>query len=193
MVTRILRKHSIWFHWIIFILAATYGSCTVAVAQETFSKPGLITSIGQSSDIAIIKALLNTKLKLGLDVNPVAKAADLAGVKTLVLVLGSSTKGLGAAGIDMDQETERTKALLKAAKDKGVRILAMHVGGESRRGKGTNDLIELVVPESQQVVVVASGNKDKLFDTLASKRGIPVTEVPSLAAAGDAVKSLFQK
>ena len=86
-------------------------------------------------------------------------------------MIGASTKGLGAAGIDMDQETERAKALMKAAREKGVRILTMHVGGEARRGKSTNDLIELVLPESQHLVVVATGNKDKFFTTLAAKRG----------------------
>ena len=176
-----------------FLLSVTCTGFGKAATQQSFSRPGLITSVGQSSDIAIIKALLNTKLKLGLEVNPLAKASDLAGAKTLVIVLGASTKGLGAAGIDMGQETERTKALLKAAREQGVQILAMHVGGEARRGKSTNDLIELVVPESQHVVVVASGNKDKFFNTLAAKRGIPVTEAASLAAAGDAVKSLFKE
>jgi hypothetical protein len=50
-----------------------------------------------------------------------------------------------------------------------------------------------VVPESQQVVVVATGNKDRFFNALAAKRGIPVAEVPSLAAAGDTVKLLFRQ
>jgi hypothetical protein len=176
---------------ILILLLFLVGSAT-AVAQGTFSKPGLITSVGQSSDIAVIKALLNTKLKLGLEVNPIAKASDLTGVKTLIVVLGSSTKGLGSAGINMDQETERTKDLLKAAKERGIRVLALHTGGESRRGKGSNDLIEVVVPESQQVVVVETGNKDKFFNNLAAKRGIPVTEVPNLAAAGDVIKGLFK-
>ena len=176
-----------------FLLSVTCTGFGKAATQQSFSRPGLITSVGQSSDIAIIKALLNTKLKLGLEVNPLAKASDLAGAKTLVIVLGASTKGLGAAGIDMGQETERTKVLLKAAREQGVQILAMHVGGEARRGKSTNDLIELVVPESQHVVVVASGNKDKFFNALAAKRAIPVTEAASLAAAGDAVKSLFKE
>ena len=175
------------------LLTVSWAGFALAAMQQSFSRPGLITSIGQSSDIAIIKALLNTKLKLGLEVNPLAKASDLAGAKTLVIVLGASTKGLGAAGIDMGQEAERTKALLKAAREQGLQILAMHVGGEARRGKSTNDLIELVVPESQHVVVVASGNKDKFYNTLAAKRGIPVTEAASLAAAGDTVKSLFRE
>ncbi len=186
------RQHS-WTRGILLLLLSLFSAFAMAAGQEGFSKPGLITSIGQSSDIAIIKALLNTKLKLGFDVNPLAKASDLAGAKSLVIVIGASTKGLGAAGIDMDQETERAKALMKAAREKGVRILTMHVGGEARRGKSTNDLIELVLPESQHLVVVATGNKDKFFTTLAAKRGIPLTEVPSLAAAGDAVKSLFKE
>ena len=187
------NKNGMLILWIALLLAGTSICSAVAVAQQSFSKPGLITSVGQSSDIAIIKALLNTKLKLGLDVNPVAKPSDFAGAKTLVIVIGASTKGLGAAGIDMDQEMNRTKTLLKTAREQGVRILAMHVGGEARRGKSTNDLIELVVPESQHVVVVSTGNKDKFFNTLSAKGGIALTEVPSLAAAGDAVKSLFKE
>jgi hypothetical protein len=187
------NRHHLWFHLLVSPAVVLLACSIAAPAQEPFSKPGLITSVGQSSDIAIIKALLNTKLKMGLDVSPLARAADLANIKSLVVVIGASTKGLGAAGLNVDQETERTKALLKSAKEKGVRILTMHVGGEARRGKTTNDLIELVVPESQHVVVVASGNKDKFFDTLASKHGIGFTQVANLAAAGEAVKSLFKE
>ena len=160
-------------------------------AADKLAKPGLITSIGQSSDIAVVKALLNTKLKLGLDVKPMAQPADLGGVKTLVMVLGTSAKGMGAAGLNLDKEGERTKELVKAAKDKGIAILALHVGGESRRGKTTDDLVEVVVPAAKQVVVVASGNKDKFFSNLAAKNNVPIAEAANLAAAGDALKALF--
>ena len=162
-------------------------------AAVTFSKPALLTSAGQSSDIAVVKALLNTKLKLGVEVKPLAQVEDLAGVKTLIVVVGASTKGLGAAGLDIDKEIARTKTLLKAAKEKGIQVLALHTGGEARRGKTSNDLIEIVVPQSQQVVIVASGNKDKIFTNLASKTGISLTEVASLAAAGDSVKAAFKE
>jgi hypothetical protein len=170
-------------------LALTFAA--TGWAEVKLAKPGLVTTIGQSSDIAVVKALLNTKLKLGLEVKPTAQASDLDGMKTLVVVLGASTKGLGAAGINLDQEKERAKALMKAAKDKGVQVLALHVGGESRRGKTTDDLAELTVCESKQVVVVASGNKDKIFNKLADKCNVPVAEEANLAAAGDKVKSLF--
>jgi hypothetical protein len=179
----------------LFPLAAVVLALIVpaaASAQASFDKPALLTSIGQSSDVAIVKVMLNTQAKLGLDVKPLAQPADLAGVKTLVVVVGASTKGLGAAGIDMDKEIARTKALFKAAKGQGTKIVVMHTGGEARRGKTSNDLIQLVVPEADYVVVVASGNKDKVFQTLAGKRNTPVAEVERTAAAGEAVKALFK-
>jgi hypothetical protein len=162
------------------------------VAGVTFTTPGLLTSAGQSSDVAIAKVLLNTQLKLGLAYKPTAQPADLAGMKTLVVILGASVKGLGAAGLDMDKETARTRALVRAAKAQGVRILAMHMGGEGRRGQTSDDLIRLVVPEADCVIVVASGNKDKLFNQLAAGRAVPVVEVETMAAAGDAVKAVFK-
>jgi len=177
---------------------AWFGACALlllampAAAQATFERPGLITSIGQSSDVAIVKVMVNTQLKLGLEYKPTALAADLASAKSLVMVIGASTKGLGAAGLDMAKEIERTTALLKTAKEKGIRVLALHTGGEARRGKTSNDVISLVVPDADAVVVVAAGNKDKLFNTLAAKKNVPVTEVEKMADAGSAVKALFK-
>jgi len=166
---------------------------SVAAAQTpAFERPGLLTSVGQSSDIAIVKVMLNTQLKLGLDYKPLAQPADVAGMKTVVVVVGASTKGLGAAGLDIAKEMERATALVKAAKTAGARILVMHTGGEARRGKTSNDVITLVAPDADAIVVVAAGNKDKLFNTLASKRNVPVIEVEKMAEAGAAVKGMFK-
>jgi hypothetical protein len=177
--------------WLVGATLAVAAAAALAGSTELLTRPGLITSVGQSSDIAVVKVLLNTKLKLGLDVKPLATAADLEGKRTLVMVVGASTKGLGAAGLDMAKEIERTRALLKAAADRGVRILAIHTGGESRRGKTTNDLIELVVPAADRVVVVAGGNKDRIFNKVAGEKGAAVVDVESLSAAGDAVRAAF--
>ena len=177
------------------LLAVSLLLCPMTASAQpgTFAKPGLVTSVGQSSDIAIVKALLNTKLKMDLEVKPLAQAGDLANARTLILVVGSSTKGLGAAGLNVEQEMARTRSLLKAARDGRIRILTLHVGGEARRGKTTNDFLDVVVPQSSRVIVVAAGNKDRFFNTLAAKSGVPIAEAASLAAAGDAVKSLFQQ
>jgi len=183
-MTRCLCVLGLWF-------AAV--TAQAASAQVVFEAPGIITSAGQSSDVAIVKVMLNTQLKLGLEYKPLAQAADLAGMKTLVVSVGASTKGLGAAGLDMDKEMARTTALVKAAKAAGIRILVMHTGGEARRGKTSNDLIQIVAPEADYIVVVAAGNKDKLFNTLAAARNVPVAEVARMADAGSAVKAVFKQ
>ena len=174
----------------VFVLMTAAGA---AAQAPSFERPGLITSVGQSSDIAIVKVMLNTQLKLGLEYKPLAQPADLAGMKTLVIVAGASTKGLGAAGLDITKEMERATALMKAAKAAGARVLVMHTGGEARRGKTSNDVIQLVVPDADQVVVVAAGNKDKFFNTLAEKRKVPVVEVEKMSDAGAAVKAIFKQ
>ena len=83
------------------------------------------------------------------------------------------------------------QALLAAAREQKIAVLVLHTGGEGRRGKTSNDLIDIVVPQADQVIVVASGNKDKVFNTLAAKRNAPVVEVEKLAGVGAAVKTAF--
>lgn len=162
-----------------------------AIAQGTFSKPGIITSIGQNSDAAIVKVLLNNKLKLGLDYNIGIKASELDGAKTIIMVLGASAKGMGAAGINLDQEIARAEALLKQAAQSGIKVIAMHTGGANRRGQASNTLIDLVVKEADAVVVVAAGNADKYFDKAAKKPGVAVIETQTIAEAGSVVQKLF--
>lgn len=173
-----------------FALTGALTGATTAAGQPSFSRPGILSSIGQSSDIAVVKVLLNTKLKLGLEVKPLAQEADLADQKLLVVVIGASTKGLGAAGLDIAKEVERVRTLLSAARARGIGIIALHTGGQSRRGKTTDDLIRLVVGAADYVVVLSGGNKDKIFQAAAAPRGTPVVEVESLAAVGDAVKAV---
>lgn len=177
------------------LTTVTLALCGMAVATgvhaATLTGPCMVTSVGQSSDIVIVKALLNTQLKMGFDVKPTVQADGLGKIGTLLIVVGASAKGLGAAGIDMPKELDRARALIDAARQQKASILVMHTGGEARRGKTSNDLIDLVVPEADQVVVVASGNQDKHFNSLAAGKQIPVIEVDKLAAAGAAVKALF--
>ena len=52
--------------------AAVLAASGPASAQAVFERPGLLTSSGQSSDVAIVKVLLNTQAKLGLDVKRAA-------------------------------------------------------------------------------------------------------------------------
>lgn len=186
-------NHRFTARWLITLsLALGLAMPALATDPPSFVRPGVLSSIGQASDIAVVKVLLNTKLKLGLDVKPLLQPAELVGQKLLVVVVGASTKGLGAAGLDIEKEATRARALLEAAHTQGIGIIALHTGGQSRRGKTTDDLITLVVSKADYTVVMAGGNKDRIFNNAAAGRGTPVVEVGSLAAVGDAVRSVVK-
>lgn len=173
------------------LLCTLVPAAGTASAQAIFERPGLVTSVGQSSDIAIVKVVLNTQLKLGLEAKPLAQVSDLEGMKTLVVVVGASTKGLGAAGLDVDKEVARGTALVKAAKARGMKVLVLHTGGEPRRGPTSNVMIEAVVPLADHTAVVVPGNKDGLFDKLTvAPAGLSV--VDKITVLGPAIAPLFK-
>lgn len=156
----------------------------------SFLPPGYITSAGQTSDAAIVKVLANTRLKLGFGYDIAAKPQAITGVKTLVLVLGASSKGLGAAGLSLEQDMERVKSLISEAKKQGTKLISMHIGGSARRGESSNQIIKLCVPVSDAVIVVEGGNSDGFFSGLCEKTGVPLIQVASIADAGNVLKSL---
>ncbi|MFZ5859333.1 MAG: DUF6305 family protein [Spirochaetota bacterium] len=158
-----------------------------------FEAPGFITSAGQTSDAAIVKVLVNTRLKLNFGYDIAAKPQAVSGAKTLVLVLGASNKGLGAAGLSIEQETERVKVVLALAKSEHMRIIAMHTGGTARRGESSNAIIALCVPYADVAIVVEGGNNDGFFTDLCAKEKVPLVMVPSIAEAGNVLKGLMAK
>ncbi|MEA4932542.1 MAG: DUF6305 family protein, partial [Lawsonibacter sp.] len=96
--------------------------------------PIVLTSIGQSADVDIVDTLCS---KAGLTVytNATLTADELTDqYKTLIVAVGGSSKGLGAAGIDAEQELKRSEDLLAKAKELGMTVVAMHTGGSARRG-----------------------------------------------------------
>ncbi|HNV36823.1 MAG TPA: DUF6305 family protein [Rectinema sp.] len=169
---------------------AQYSVPSTLVAS--FERPGFITSAGQTSDAAIVKVLANTRLKLGLDYDIAAKPETIANAKTLVLVLGVSNKGLGAAGLSIEQEIERVQSIVAEALKNNTRIISIHTGGTARRGEASNQVIELCVPASDVVIVVEGGNNDGFFASLCEENNVFLVQVPSIAEAGNVLKSLFE-
>ena len=73
-------------------------------------KPILMTSAGQSADVQMLYAVAQ-KSGLEAEVRAVAEAdqLDADAYKTLIIAVGGSSKGLGAAGIDADEEKVRVQ------------------------------------------------------------------------------------
>ena len=122
---------------------AAAGAATelTEISAGMCSTPAILTSIGQSADVDIANTLC-TKAGIEVTMNKNITGADLPDdCKTLILAVGGSSKGLGAAGIDADQELARTDALISSAKEKGIIVLALHTGGSARRGTLSDSFI----------------------------------------------------
>lgn len=160
----------------------TAGSC------ET---PAILTSIGQSADVDIVSTLC-TKAGVDVTINGTITADDLtADTKTLILAVGGSSKGLGAAGIDADQELERTEALLAKADELGITIVAMHTGGSPRRGTLSDSFIVPSFTAADVGVVVSEGDSDGLMAGILAGNNTPSAFVNSTADCLATLKTLF--
>ena len=155
-----------------------------------FEQPVLITSAGQSAEVQLASVLAK-RAGLNYSLSKTAGAQDLADVKTVALVIGTSLKGLGAAGLDLSQENERISSLIKATQELNIPILCLHLGGEQRRGTLSDQMIKTVLPFAQHVIVVKSGNKDGLFSEICNTNSIPLIEVERAADALEPLKNAF--
>ena len=155
--------------------------------------PIITTSIGQSADVEMVNVLLNRQ-RVQSTSNALITAAQLNQAHnngTLVLVVGGSNKGLGAAGISADDELARTTALINQARTLNMSVIAVHVGGMDRRGPLSDRFISYVVPRSDYVIVVSDGNNDGLFNNLAGQ-GVQVTQVPRISDVGRPLAAAFR-
>ena len=141
---------------------AAAGAPVSGLKEAIFEQPVLITSVGQSADGQMVKTLAERNaLKFTYD--PLIKPDEVSKNKTLLLVVGGSSKGMGAAGINAAQEEQRAKDLIAKAKENKVKIIVAHVGGESRRGEMTDRFVSVVAPQADYMIVVADGDNDKIF------------------------------
>ena len=175
-------------------------SAALTVAAQGFNlnapiatKPAFLTSVGQSADVEMVKVLMDRAgIPYKADVKVKAAALAASGAKSLVLAIGGSSKGLGAAGISADVELERAKAVIAEAKKRGMKIIGLHVGGEARRGELSDKFIQAAVPQCDYVIVVSEGNKDSLFNKLCGGK-ITLDIVDRITKAGDPLAKAFIK
>ncbi len=157
-----------------------------------FEQPVLITSAGQSADVQIGNVLAK-RAGLTATLSKDATQKDLGDKKTLILVIGVSMKGLGAAGLDLDQEKNRVRGLIDEAKNKGIAFLCLHLGGEARRGDLSDQMIQSFLPEAQMAIVVKSGNTDGLFTSICEDKNIPLYEEDRTADIQKALEEIFSR
>ena len=188
-------KTKIFFIVITVLLISLFSFNGGMAANSTTGEKSpdvLITSVGQSADARMIKVVAG-KLQIICDFEQVAKPDVIKNYKILVVVVGGSSKGLGAAGIDKEQELVRAQELIKEAKVRSVKILVMHVGGEARRGALSDAFLNEVVPYADHLIVVENGNKDGYFTQISKEKEISIEFVTKILATGELMKGYFDK
>ena len=156
-------------------------------------KPAILTSIGQSADLEMVRVLL-TRARIPFKMDALIQAPALdPGDKTLILVVGGSSKGLGAAGISVEDEMKRSQDLVKKARELGMKIIVAHIGGEARRGSLSDGFINFAVPIADYVLVVSEGDKDNLFANLARDAKIPYKKVDKISEIGTPLVAAFKE
>ncbi len=173
------------------LLAFIFLLTTISSFAAKFEKPIMLTSIGQSADVQMVKALLK-KGNIETEFDKLVTADGLKNQKTLILVIGGSSKGLGAAGIKAEDEIARTEKLVKAAKEKGIKLIGMHIGGAARRGDLSDKFVYAAAPYVDYLIVVKEGNKDGVFTKISTEKKIQMDEVDKVAGALDPLTKAFE-
>jgi hypothetical protein len=185
--------------------------------------PVLTTSAGQSADVESLNAVME-EAGIKYDycdvptVDLLASGVGLAGkqsastgfhvevhtdldkfpagtaYKTVIIAIGASLKGMGASGLTLESEEARLKKLIDFCKQKKILVIAVHLGGESKRGAPGSDnerMIDAVAPFSDYIVVTRESNKDGRFTKISKSKNIPLTEIEYVLGLVDIVKQIL--
>ena len=190
----------------IALLGATLFAATAARGDNPelpkIETPVLITGFGQSQDtnnVNIICRRLKIDAEYKLDV-PSAEI-DWSKYKTLFAVLGCSSSVYCCAfdadstaivitrdgkpsptvsGLSILDEAARCDEIVKGAREHGVKVIAMHIGGEPRRLDNSKPFLPFAA-SADYMVVRADGNADGYFTDVCAKASVPLYSIDKTA------------
>lgn len=181
--------------WVVLFACVLFIGSVVGATGAKPELPVLITSIGQSAEV-LTAGVLAERAGLEPVVEPLATAADLDGVNTLILSVGVSLKGFGAAGIDRQSEEARAAELLAAAKEQDVYVIVLFIGGTESRDGGvgplTMNFVQLTAPEADLIIYWDEANPEGYFTTLSEDKDIPVVEMRQVLDLPNIYTDLFE-
>jgi len=186
----------------IIVLAAVLSSAVTAQPGQgpKASPPILVTSCGQSEGPSSLNTILK-RVGVVYDVVPLATVNDLKAkpYKSLIVTMGASLKGMGAAGISIDDELKRAAELIDAARKAKITVIGAHIEGMKRRAQGaeagdTTDeqSIDTVAPHSDILFVKKEGNSDNRFTIIAQAKKIPMVEFEKNMDMVGALEKIFK-
>lgn len=184
-----------------FLTAMLLGLVSLALAGASFAaelpelpkldEPVLLTPFGQSQDANFVNLMMK-KNEVDYNLTVTAETGDWAKYKTMIVVLGGSGKGLGAAGLDVPGEVARCKALLEKAKENGLFVLGLHIGGPDRRGPNSQPFLDFA-GEADFMIVRSDGNADGYFTRLCEEKKVPLYGIEKTSELRGILGSMFAK
>lgn len=180
-----------------FVFAASSGD-----PVKQYGLPMLITNAGQGPGGKMARLLVSQTKTIVLDQDfwyksePVETDIKERPYKALMVIIGSSDKGLGASGITIDQEIARLQKMVKTAKDGKLPIIAVLLEKDKRSTIATNPnerCIDTICPSADWMIVIKGGNTDQRFDKLKAKYKIPLTVIDNAIDFTELCKKIFIK
>ncbi len=196
-----LATGAILFTLFLLLISSFISAQEKAVKAEL---PVLITSCGQSPGPMKLKVFAK-RLKLDHVYNLQAAAQDLIAknkegnpFKSVIIVTGASLKGMGAAGISIEDELARAKGLIEEARKQGIMVIGSHIEGMARRAQGaapgdnSDELsIDTVCPNSDLLIIRKDGDADGRFTTISKSKNIPMIVFEKNMELKDVLTNLF--
>lgn len=168
----------------------------------TIGTPFMITNAGQGPGGKMGRLLVSRAGTLTEDEDfyyvdvPYAADVDARDYSAIVIVIGSTDKGLGATGITIDQEIARVDEVVARANEKGVPVIAVMLEKDKRSDVKTNSnerCIDAVCPHASWMIVTADVNTDGRYDAFKAENGTPLTILDSSMDFISLVKQAFVK
>ncbi|MDY4611189.1 MAG: DUF6305 family protein [Sphaerochaetaceae bacterium] len=170
---------------------------------KQFGLPMLITNAGQGPGGKMARLLASQTKTIVLDKDyyyvsePQESDLKARSYTSLMIVIGSTDKGLGASGITIDQEIARLEKMVKWAENLKLPMIGVLLEKDKRAsGIATNAnerCIDTIAPHCDWLIVVKDGNKDKRFDKISEQYGIPLTVIDNALDFTNLCKQVFVK
>jgi hypothetical protein len=194
MKPKTMNPKSFLLFGVVFLSAALFFAGAASAAEmPAVEAPVIVTTCGQSPGAVMVKmSLMQSQITPAENKNTII-ASDLAGkgYKTLIVTTGTSGKGMGAAGTDVNKEIARCKELIEAAKAEGIVVITAHVEGMARRTDSADQAsIDEIMPLGDAILIVAGSNPDGYFTKLAQDNDKPLIEAKDALSIGSSLKEL---
>jgi hypothetical protein len=150
---------------------------------EPLTTPIITTTCGQSPGALMVK-LICDEVGLFCEEIDLLTADELEAecpidattqsVGVLIVTTGTSLKGMGAAGVDIDYEVSRCVALIEKAKELGIFVIVAQIEGAARRVDEYDEAsITSTSPLADLLITRSDIDGDGYYTTLAEENGIP--------------------